>query len=65
MEIGKVKSEEAAQKALVRFDKILAATERSGVKVVSIEALRKKFDSCTDQFEVFAADLSAWNEDII
>jgi hypothetical protein len=60
-----MKERDAARAALVQFDRILQATERKGVKVVPVEALRRRFDMCVDRFEVKAAELSTWNMDVL
>jgi hypothetical protein len=54
-----------ALKALSQFDAILRTAEQKGVKVVTVESLRKRFDMCVDKFEVFAADLNTWNMDVL
>jgi hypothetical protein len=55
----------AALAALIRFDKMLQATEKKGVSQVSLSALRRSFDLCVNELGVKAAELSAWNMEVM
>ncbi len=59
------RSESPALRALVKFDRMVRATEKNGAQQVPLASLRKALDICLDEFGVKAAELSAWDMEVL